>query len=183
MTLQWTAPKPAPDPFAAAVGDRFKYQVHFASSAATSDDDLRDDLQATLFKALPLLYDASGPRAKELLILWDAAFCQLTVVATDESLMTDYQVVTKCSFEALEVAELHNLPDDDGDGSAFDRASERISKKVKVMVIALLADVDLSKIPDGMSVLFSDEDRASVGASNFVAETLVPARVASDDPV
>ena len=54
MALSWISPEPKPDPFAAAVGDHYFYEVYYARSQAVSVKDIEIDLTEVLDKALPL---------------------------------------------------------------------------------------------------------------------------------
>lgn len=168
MTLIWKSSEPRPDAFEAAVGDNFKYVVHLAVSTAQSDEEIQADLSEAVFKALPFARAATGERAKIFLLLWDAVFCNLTIVCTDESMMYDSPQVVRCDIRSLE-ARVYAIDVDDSD--TFEREISAISNNIQQMLINILNGIDQEDLPSDKPILFSDQDRASVGAG-FIAKPL-----------
>ena len=164
MALSWNESRTGPDPFEASVGDGFAYTVHLAGSDAVSDDEIERDLAETVHRALPFARAATGERAAKWLLLWDVVEADLTVVSSDESMMHDAEHVVKCHFDSLE-AEGRDASIDD-----FDEVASRRSATIRTMLERIVAGIDAVDLPAGVPVLYSDEDRGSVGAEGFAAE-------------
>jgi len=156
MSLVWKSSKPAPDPFEAVVGDRTEYQVHFAESTAADTADVEAAILDVVKKAFGFSEANKGERGKRIVFLWDVVYATLTVVYTDESMMHDARHVTKCYFVEL-----------DESGSA-----KALSREVRRMIEAALAPSRLGFVPPTIPVFYSDQDRASVGEADFMAQKL-----------
>lgn len=164
MALSWEEPEPSPDPFAAAVGDDFAYQVYYARSQAISAREIETDLAEVVIKALPFARAATGDRAVNMLLLWDAVYCTLTIVCSDKEMMEDSSKVVKCGFDSLE-AKVYEIPLDEQDGGkAFDVELAKISGMIREMLKRILSEIEVSDLPRDKPIYFSDEDRPSVGA-------------------
>ena len=166
MALDWKTTEPVPDVFEASVGDTFLYVIHYAISLAESDDEIRRDLSETVYKALPYARAATGDRAIFLLLLWDAVYCNLTIVCSDESMMYDSQHVTKCEIHSLErvVSEIEE--------DVFDTETEAISLRIENILKNILNNIDENHLPNDMPILYSAKDRATVGDA-FTAKPLI----------
>lgn len=169
MSIKWKAEKSAPDPFAAAVGDMITYHVSYGNSDAITDGDIKIDLTEVIEKALAFARSATGERAANMLFLWDAVYCCLTVVCSDEAMMEDSPHVTKCSIDSLE-AEIYEIPPEDD--ALFERESKSISEKIQGMLKEILGDYDTKMLPSDMPILFSDEERSSVPEEEFRKNTV-----------
>ena len=164
MALSWSEPKTDPSPFDASVGETFAYAVHFARSSAVSDSEIESDLAEAIHKALPFARAATGERATKWLLLWDVVECDLTVVCSGDSMRYDSEHVVKCYFEGLE-AERYGFSDDE-----FDQEASKRSAVIKGMLGRIVGRIDVDDLPVGKPVLYSDEDRASIGAEGFAAQ-------------
>ena len=164
MALSWKSPEPSPDPFAAVVGDNFLYEVYYARSQAVSVKDIEIDLTEVVDKALPFARAATGDRAVNMLLLWDAVYCTLTIVCSDKEMMEDSSKVVKCGFDSLE-AKVYDLPiDEETGGIKYEAELAKISSMIRAILKTILGKKEVSDLPSDMPIYFSDEDRPSVGA-------------------
>jgi len=166
MTLEWKSSDSKPSPFDAAVGNRFEYVVHHAQSNAKTDTEIAVDLEEAIFKAVLFAEQATGPRAKNFLLLWDVVYGSLTIVTTDETLFLDAKNVVRCDFLSIET-KIYAIDIDDTE--AFERFASETSTKVQAMLTKILMENDIKRYLGSMPVLFSDEDRASVSVDYFKA--------------
>lgn len=157
MALIWQVSKPKSDPFAAIVGDRQLYQVHFAVSEAIHSADVENAIGEILGKALEFINDVQADRRTRLLILWDSVYAILTAVYTDFSMMQDAHLVTKCQFVAI-----------DGTDVAKSLESE-LPRMIHAQISRLESNLSCCDLP----IFYSAQDRASVGETGFSAFCLV----------
>jgi len=169
MTITWQAEKSAPDPFATAVGDTIEYHVAYGNSDAVSESDIKTDLAEVIENALPFARSATGQRAANMMFLWDAVYCCLTIVCSDETMMEDSPHVTKCSIDSLE-AKVYEIPMEDD--AFLERELIVISETIRGMLKEILENFDANDLPSDMPIMFSCEERSSVPEEVFRNNTV-----------
>lgn len=176
VNLKWTSHPPAPNPFEAVAGDDTEYQLHEATSDAGDDAALRAALPEVVDKALSFAEGNLTSWTTRLLLLWDQVYCQFTVVYVDDAMARDARDVVQCRFEALDekMQEFDSDDEDaDTDDAEWEAATAELSERVKAILQADLSQRDLSMLPAGMTIHYSDVDRATCDEGKFEAQRLV----------
>src|ERR1700744_5382329 len=93
----WKHPKPAPDPFAAVVGDTTKYAVHLCEAHAHKNEEA-EILASVLEPALAAAEEVKRSEARSVLFIFDVAYSILTIVVTDAKRACDEHEVFKLRF-------------------------------------------------------------------------------------
>jgi hypothetical protein len=134
VSLSWEAGEPSPNPFEALAGDNTEYVVHFSSSNAVKDDDVKLVLQECIDKAIDFFDENINQESEYFLIEWDPVYSMITLVVTNGEKTRDSRNVVKCQLEFID-AKMQNegLPD-----FIWELRINHYSKKVKRWVKSYL---------------------------------------------
>lgn len=155
--LKWKTSEPAPSPFDAVFGELYEYVVHFTTSKASHDDEIRADLSEIFRMGLSVAPPRKSERARKCLIKWDPVHSDIEFLYTGREFEVDYSEVTKARFVTLDEQMNAPFPEDDFDDDEYEKACDASRQRIKRLITEALASTDLSALPKGMSVYYTDD--------------------------
>ena len=155
MMLIWEEGEPKTNSFEALAGDFTEYVVHHSRCLATSKSEIKIALKECVEKAITFFEVNTKKSSKYFLIIWDAVYCEITLVVTDETCNSDSREVVKCHF--VELDELMNSENAQS-SLKWEEEIDKFEKQVKTWVSEYWNE---RGAPEGCKLVavFSDLDR------------------------
>ena len=142
--VKWEVAKPAPDPFAAIVGDSRPYGVHVCRVAEASEPEIHDGFVEFFRQVFEAALAVENEEARKILIEVDTVYAMMTVVVTDDERSYDEREVYKLGVNEWDIGV---GDDEDEDEDADDESGfQEVLDKFKNATRAALEDPKLAAV-------------------------------------
>jgi hypothetical protein len=125
--VKWKVAEPAPDPFAAVVGDSRLYAVHVCTVSEASEPEIQDAFVEFFRQVFDSALAVENEEARRILIEVDTVYAMMTVIVTDDERSFDENEVYKLGVNDWDIG----VGGDADDDAAFKRVFENFEKATR----------------------------------------------------
>ncbi len=136
--VTWKVANPAPDPFAAVVGDFRQYVVHLCTVSGASEPEVGEVFVELFRKVFEAALAVENSQARRILIEVDTVYAMITVVVTDDVRTRDERDVFKLSMDDWDIGtndvaedEEADEADEDAELAAFQRVFDNFENAAR----------------------------------------------------
>jgi hypothetical protein len=140
--VNWEVAGPAPDPFAAVVGDLRLYGVHVCKVSEASEPERQDAFVEFFRQVFDSALAVENEEARRILIEVDTVYAMMTVVVTDDERSYDEHAVYKLGVNDWDIG----VGDDEVDEADEDAAFKRVFENFERATRAALKDSRLAAV-------------------------------------
>jgi hypothetical protein len=127
--VKWEVAEPAPDPFAAVIGDSRLYAVHVCTVSEASEPEIRDAFVEFFRQVFDSALAVENEEARRILIEVDTVYAMMTVIVTDDERSYDEREVYKLGVSDWDIGV---GDDEDSDDEAhFRRVFENFERATR----------------------------------------------------
>lgn len=145
--VTWKDAKPAPDPFAAVVGDLRQYAVHLCDVSDSTESEIGDIFVEFFRKVFDAALAVQNPKARRIVIEVDTVYAMITVVVTDEARSHDEREVFKLSMNDWDIGTDDDVNEDEEPDQEAERAAfQRVFDNFENATEQALADPRLTNL-------------------------------------
>lgn len=145
--VTWKDAKPAPDPFAAVMGDLRQYAVHLCDVSDATEPEIGEIFVEFFRQVFDSALAVENPEARRIVIEVDTVYAMITVVVTDQVRSHDEREVFKLSMNDWDIGTDDDVnedeePDQEAERAAFQRVFDNFENATR----QTLADARLTNV-------------------------------------
>jgi hypothetical protein len=129
--VKWAAAEPAPDPFAAVVGDSRLYAVRVCTVSEASEPEIQDVFVEFFRQVFDSAVAVENEEARKILIEVDTVYAMMTVVVTDDERSYDEHKVYKLGVTDWDIGVGDDEDEEADDEAGFKRVFENFEKATR----------------------------------------------------